>query len=62
MTEPKTFDVTYPGAVAGVVTAGTSMDTKSLEQMVRDAVGAMGATSTVRPDGVACGNVPTTRD
>lgn len=30
--------------------------------MVRDAVGTMEATSTVRPDSVACGKVPTTRD
>lgn len=27
ITESKTIDITYPGAIAGVVTAETSMDT-----------------------------------
>lgn len=62
MTESKTFDIAYPGATAGVAMAENSVDAKSLEQMVRDAVGAMETTPTVRPDSVAYSDVPTARD
>lgn len=62
VTESKTFDIAYPGAVAGVVTAETSVNMKSLEQMVADAGGSMETARMVRPDGMEYGYVPTVRD
>ena len=62
MTESKTFDIVYPDAVAGVITAETAMDAKSLKQMVVDAVGTMEATPTVRPVDIEYGYLPVTRD
>lgn len=58
MTEGKTFHIVYPGAVAGVVTAETSTDMKSLEQMVADAGGDMETTRVIRPTCMEYGYVP----
>jgi len=61
MTTAKTFDITYPGAVAGVEEAATGGAMKSLEQLVADAGGDLEVIRTVRPTQMKYDYVPVAR-
>ena len=62
MTESKKFDILYPDAVAGVVTAANATNVKSLEQIVADANSAIETTQVVSRRDIKYDYLPVARD
>lgn len=62
MTTTKSYDVTYPDAVAGISVINSDMDMKSLEELVKVAGDTSAAVRVVRPTQVAYDYVTVARD